>query len=158
MFDGSTEIFEMLKRPNTIQIIPILNGKILITREEQPNSKRKFGFYGGRADEGEAPLVTAKRELLEESGLASDDWELWKTYDPIVKMEWTIYIFIARNVRKVGEPVMEAGEKIAMQEVGFDKFVELFTSDGFWSPNFSNDLLRLKLAGRLEEFRKKLFP
>ena len=40
----------------------------------------------------------------------------------------------------------------------FDKFIELFTSDGYWAPNFSNDLLRLQLAGQLDEFKKKLFP
>ena len=36
MFDGSEEIFEGLKRPSTIQIIPIFNKKLLLSFEEQP--------------------------------------------------------------------------------------------------------------------------
>src|SRR3990167_11506494 len=88
MFDHTTETFEMIKRPNTIQIAPTMNGKILTTREQQPGRPvREFGLYGGRGEEGEEPIDTAKRELLEESGMESDHWELWKTYQPFVKAE-----------------------------------------------------------------------
>jgi len=159
LFDGTMDTFEMLKRPDTIQIITVVGDKVLVTREEQPGRPvRELGFLGGRSEEGEEPLVTAKRELLEESGLESDDWELWKVYDPFVKMDWKIYMFIARNCRKVSEPKLDAGEKIQMREVNFDEFIELFTGEGFWAPSFSNDLLRMKLDGALPEFRKKLFP
>ncbi|OGE77790.1 MAG: hypothetical protein A2751_01910 [Candidatus Doudnabacteria bacterium RIFCSPHIGHO2_01_FULL_46_14] len=158
MFDGSTEVFEMLKRPNTIQIIATVKKKILVTREEQPERPvREFGLYGGRGEEGEEPLETAKRELLEESGMESDHWELWKTYQPFVKAEWTIYVFIARNCRKVAEPRLDNGEKIEQHEIGFEQFVEKVTDDSFWAPSFSNDILRLKLEGRLDEFKNKLF-
>src|SRR5882757_3955251 len=79
MFDGSTETFEMLKRPNTIEVIATQGDKILISRQSQPNKENFYSLFGGRAEEGEDPLVTAKRELLEESGLESDDWELFKS-------------------------------------------------------------------------------
>jgi len=159
MFDGSTEVFEMLKRPNTVQVIPIIGSRILVTSEEQPGRPRRdLGFFGGRGEEGEEPLVTAKRELLEEAGLESDDWELWKTYQPLVKADWTIYMFIARSCRKAAEPQLDAGEKIEIREIDFEKFIEMFTAEGYWSPNFSNDLLRLKLENRLDEFKQKLFP
>lgn len=158
MYDGSTEVFEMIKRPNTIQIIATEGDKILITREEQPGRPiREFGLYGGRGEEGEEPLTTAKRELLEESGCKTDDWELWNTYTPVVKTDWKIYVFIARNVRKVAEPQLDKGEKIEQHQTSFEQFVRKITDDSFWAPSFSNDLLRLKLEGRLDEFKKKLF-
>lgn len=158
LFDGTQGTYEMVKRPNTIQIIATVGDKILTTREQQPGRPvREFGLYGGRGEEGEEPLATAKRELLEESGLATDDWELWKVYEPVVKMDWKIYIFIARNVRKAGEPHLDAGEKIEQQEISFDEFVEKVTADSFWAPSFSNDLLRLKCDGRLDELKIKLF-
>lgn len=159
MFDGSTATFEMIKRPNTIQIIATMDGQILITREEQPDRPvREFGFYGGRGEEGEEPLDTAKRELLEESGLVSDDWELWKVYEPAIKIDWKIYFFIARSCKPVAEPIFESGERIEMKKINFEKLIELSTSENYWAPNLSNDLLRLKLEGRLEEFKHKLFP
>ena len=159
MFDGSMETFEMVKRSNTIQIITTMNGKILTTREEQPGRPtRHFGLYGGRGEEGEEPLQTAKRELMEESGIETDDWELWRVYEPAVKMDWKIYIFIARNVRRVAEPTLDVGEKIDQVEMDYEQFVDKISDDSFWSPSFSNDLLRLKLEGSLEEFKKKLFP
>jgi len=46
MFDGSTATFEMIKRPDTVQIIATVGNKILMTQEEQPTQKRSFGFLG----------------------------------------------------------------------------------------------------------------
>lgn len=78
MFDGSEETFEMLKRVNTIEVISIKDGKICISHQSQPTKKDFYSLFGGRAEEGEEPLTTAKRELLEESGMTSDSWELYK--------------------------------------------------------------------------------
>lgn len=157
MFDGSPQVFEMLKRPDTVQIIPIVGKKIWIAEEEQPHHKRRIGFLGGRVDEGENPLAAAKRELLEESGLQSDDWELYKMYEPIVKMQWRIYFYIARKCRKVQEAHLDGGEKIEIKEVSFNEFVDIFCSEGSWAGEFINDLLRMKINGELEAFKNKLF-
>ena|SRR3989344_5917123 len=73
MFDGTTEIFEMIKRSGTIQIIPTIGSKILLSYEEQPTKPKTYTFLGGRQEEGEDVLVAAKRELKEEAGLESDD-------------------------------------------------------------------------------------
>ncbi|MFO0971471.1 MAG: hypothetical protein U0520_03950, partial [Candidatus Saccharimonadales bacterium] len=37
MFDGTTETFEMLRRPDTVQVICIDEGKVLVLEEEQPH-------------------------------------------------------------------------------------------------------------------------
>jgi ADP-ribose pyrophosphatase len=108
--DGSYSTFEGIKRPNTIQVIPTMGGKVLFGLEEQPMSKKAYSFFGGRQEEGESPLECAKRELLEETGLSSDDWTLWKSYTPSMKMEWDIHVFIAKDCRKVAEPRLEPGE------------------------------------------------
>jgi len=157
MFDGSNEIFEMLKRPNTIQIIATQDDKIFISRQSQPNKHNYLSLYGGRSEENEDPLVTAKRELLEESGLSSDDWELYKVYSPYHKIEWEIYFFIARNCQKVAEPHLDAGEKIEQLECSFDEFKKMIEEDNYLAPNLALDLLRMEKEGILEEFKQKLF-
>ena len=64
----------------TIQIIPVSGDKLYLSHEEQPGKSLCYTFLGGRQEHGEEVLTVAKRELLEESGMESDDWELFKTY------------------------------------------------------------------------------
>jgi ADP-ribose pyrophosphatase len=157
MFDGSEEIFEGLKRPSTIQIIPIFNKKLLLSFEEQPMKPRTYTFFGGRQEKGEDPLVTAKRELLEEAGLESDDWELIKTYEFEGKIEWHTYFYVARNCRKVAEQKLDIGEKIQIKSVDFDKFLKIATSENFWSSQISSDLYRMMHEPeKIKVFKKKL--
>lgn len=159
LYDGSTATFEALRRPATIQIIPTSKDKVYLSFEEQPVIKNPaYAFLGGRQEEGEDPLACAKRELLEESGLESPDWELYKVYEFGGKIEWPIYLYIARNSKKVEEPHLDPGEKIEVKEVGFEEFMEITTDETFWAQLIVNDFLRMKLdPQKLAEFRKRLF-
>ena len=158
MYDGSKATFEALKRPGTIQIIPTQEGHVLLSHEEQPTKALSYTFLGGRMEENEEPLETAKRELLEESGLESDDWELIKTYHVEGKINWPVYLFTARNCRKTTEPHLDPGEKIEVLKVTFDRFIEIVSSEAFWGQNIANDILRMRLdKTKLEDFKRKLF-
>lgn len=158
MFDGSTETFEMIKRPDTIQILATKGDKIVLTEQEQPAKPPFSAFLGGRGEEGEEPLKTAKRELLEEAGLESDDWELYKTYEPYSKFDWTICLFIARNCKKVAEQHLDPGERIKLVELNFEEFLDKIENEHFWGQEIANDIYRMKHdTEKLEEFRKKLF-
>src|SRR3989338_8402924 len=69
MYDGTTETFEMLKRPDTTQVIAVIEDKILILKQKQPNNASAFlSLAGGRREKNESALNSAKRELLEETG------------------------------------------------------------------------------------------
>lgn len=159
MYDGTTETFEALKRPGTIQIIPTLEGHVLLSHESQPNKPLSYTFLGGRQEENEDPLVTAKRELLEESGMESDDWELLKTFEGHGKIIWPTYLFAARNCRKVQEPALDPGEKIEVVKVPFEEFLDITSSEDFWGQNVANEILRTRLdEEKLAAFKQKLFP
>lgn len=157
MFDGSTETFEMLKRPNTIQIIVTQEDKILINRQSQPHKHDYYSLYGGRAEEGEDPLITAKRELLEEAGLESSDWELYKVYTPYTKIDWEIYYFIARNCRKIAEPHLDPGEKIEQVACTFEEFQKFVEEDLYLAKDLALDMFRMQKNGTLDAFKQKLF-
>jgi ADP-ribose pyrophosphatase len=157
MFDGSTETFEMLQRPNTIEVIATQGDKVLMSRQSQPNKENFYSLYGGRAEIGEDPLVTAKRELLEESGLESDEWELFKSYQPVHKIDWTIYLFVARNCRKVAEPNLDAGEKIEPLACTFDEFLQIIEQDEYWGKELAWDIHKMKQNDTLTAFKNKLF-
>lgn len=158
MYDGTIQTFEMLKRPDTVQVIPVAGDKIWLAEEEQPHYKLQLGFFGGRVEEGESPLAAAKRELLEEAGLASDDWEIWKSYEPHQKIDWTVYYLVARDCRKVSEPSLDAGERMTVQRVSFEDFFTLVRSGKFDAGQFEADMSRLASDPKaLAEFCEKLF-
>lgn len=158
-FDGSTKTFEMLKRPNTIQVIATSGEKVFVGKEQQPDNPNPFySLFGGRQEKGEEPLTTAKRELLEETGLSSQDWELLKVDFPQVKVDWSIYLFIARNCKKVQQQQLDSGEKIEVLEVSFEKFLDIIESKEFWGTQIRNDIFRIRQNSKdLADFKKKLF-
>lgn len=157
MFDDTTATFEQIKRPNTLMVIPTMGDKIIISEQEQPGHKRDSGLLGGRQNPDETPTQGAQRELLEESGLSSADWELYKTFEPHAKLDWTLYYFVARDCQKVQEPNLDAGEKIRTFGVSFDEFVDIILGDDFYGTDFSLYVVKLKIRNRLDELRTLLF-
>ncbi|HPN14961.1 MAG TPA: NUDIX hydrolase [bacterium] len=157
LFDGTKTTFEGLKRPNTVQVIPLLGDKIVLAKEQQPLTRERYTFLGGRQEPGEEPLETAKRELLEEAGLSSDNWEMISAYEPSGKIEWTVCIYAARDCQKISEQKLDAGEKIELEEVTWDDFVDKVSSRNFWEKMCSNDVFRMKYEGGLEEYKQKIY-
>lgn len=128
MFDGTTATFEMLKRQDTAEILVVKDNQIMIQEQEQPNKPKFYCFPGGRIEAGEEPLEGAKRELLEESGYRSETWELFHSVKPLHKLEWHIYVFIARDVQWIQEPHLDPGEKIKTLWVTLDELLDLIDS------------------------------
>lgn len=158
MFDGSVAIFERLKRPNTAQVIAIVGDKILIATQEQPDKKPFPSLFGGRCEDGEDSLATAKRELLEESGYISDDWFLWKEQNPVGKIEWTVHTYIARNCVFQQPPKLDSGEKIETHLLDFEEFLMLSEDQTFYEGELSKALLRTRFDQEFKrEFRQLLF-
>lgn len=157
MYDGSKETFEMLKRANTVQVIATMNDKVVIILEEQPTLKQRYSVIGGRQDEGESSLKCAKRELLEETGLASEDWELWYEQEPYGKMEWTVSRYIARNCKKVSEQKLDVGEKIEVKPVSFDEFIRIMIEEDSRSQDVTFEILRMHYKNELDNFKQRLF-
>ncbi|MBI2484954.1 NUDIX hydrolase [Candidatus Uhrbacteria bacterium] len=156
LFDGSRTMFEKLRRPDTVLVVPVTeDGKIILCRQQQPGQDVFVGTFGGRVDEGESPIEAAKRELLEESGYEAADWILLDAHQPVSKIEWAVYIFIARGCRKVTEQDLDGGEKIDLDFVTFDEFVQRAVD-----PNFEEKELRVKLleakldANKMAELKK----
>jgi len=158
MFDGSTSTFEMLQRADTVTIIAITEDKkILIQEQTQPGRTPFLSLPGGRVDQNELPLSAAKRELMEESGYQSDDWELYLSDVPLHKIDWMLYVYIARGCVKTQIQKLDAGEKINNMIVDFDEFIALSEKPENRSSDVSNHIMLLRVyPDKLKAFRKLL--
>lgn len=145
MFNGSTATFEMLSRPDTVSVIAEQHGTLLLAHERQPRKEKYWGLLGGRVDPGEEPVQAAKRELMEEAGMESDDWKLLMTVDPIGKIDWTVYIYIARGCKKVAAPHLDGGEDIDIHAHTFEEFIDRLITPGFRGREIVEYALRCKL-------------
>lgn len=158
LFDGSVATFEKVKRPDTVVVFPILpDGKILLTEQEQPCKEPFIGATGGRVDEGEDVLAAAKRELLEESGYDAEQFILWHAEQPVSKMEWAVYIFIAKGLKKVADIHLDGGEKISLKPVTLDEFIDFGTDEKFSEKEIVFKLLEAKCYPEKKEALRKLF-
>ena len=158
MFDGSFQTFERIKRPNTVQVFALQGDDIVFAWEEQPMRDPFYGVFCGMMEKGEEPLESAKRELLEESGLASDEWELLFEKDVTSKIDWTIYTYVARNCyAKEEQQKLDVGEKIDLQKM----LLEDFLAEIIPHKEFRNKDLRTRIYcapdnEKIEEFKQKL--
>ncbi len=129
MFDGSTETFEMLRRPDTMIVIGVVDDKILVVEDEQPHQGAKLGFPAGRAElSDESTLESAKREALEETGYEFSDWRLVEVIQRHKKIEWFTYYYLATGGEKTSEQKLDAGEKISVKLVGLNELKKMIES------------------------------
>lgn len=158
LFDGTKTLFEKLKRPDTVVVFPVLDdGKIILTEQEQPGKEPFIGATGGRVDEGEDILEAAKRELLEESGYEASEFVLWDAQHPTSKIDWVVYTFIAKGLKKVADMNLDAGEKIKLKLVDLDEFIEIAINKNFVEKEIIPKLYEAKLHPEKKEELKKLF-
>jgi ADP-ribose pyrophosphatase len=98
-FDGTPITFEMLKRPDTVGIIAVRDGKLVVLEERHAEIPEPFlNFPGGRHDrKQETELEAAKRELAEETGLTFKTWKLIDVRQVESKIEHFVYYFVATD-------------------------------------------------------------
>ena len=121
MFDGTTATFEMLKRPDTVTVFAVKDNKLVILKQRQPNTGEFYGITGGRMDDGETELDAAKRECLEETGMRFKNWKLIHVQQPVGKMEWFIYAFLATDLIDEVPQHLDNGEKISIELMTIDE-------------------------------------
>lgn len=141
MYDGSIATFEKIVRIPASTVIAVVDGKILIQEQEQPHREPFLSLSGGHADFWEEKLLdVAKRELLEESGLISEDWEL---VTDLSKRDFYIFehhLYIARSCKKVAEPHLDNGEKITNKFVSLEEFKTVISDTKWRHPDITNYL------------------
>ncbi|ALG71383.1 NUDIX hydrolase [Azospirillum thiophilum] len=106
--DGRTvDSFYQLDQPDyALMFVETADGQVVMLRSYKHGPRRvSLTFPAGAIEPGEEPLAAAKRELLEETGYAADDWTALGGF--VVGANFrgsTCHMFHARGARKVAEP------------------------------------------------------
>lgn len=152
MFDGTFSTFEAIKHKDTVTIVAIVGDKIIINNEEQPNRAPFVAVPGGVAEDDCDILQNAQRELLEETGYESINWEEWFVSDVLEhsKLEWDNHFFVARDCKKTQEPQLDSGEKIETRLITLEEFIEIRNE-----PSFRNKELIPILADAANNIERK---
>ncbi|MBI2022256.1 NUDIX hydrolase [Candidatus Daviesbacteria bacterium] len=158
MYDGSVQTFERLKRPDTVVVFPVTEDKqVIILEQEQPGKPTYIGAAAGRVEEGEEIERAAARELLEETGYQASEFILLSKVVPTDKIDWIVYLYVARGCKKVAEPSLDPGEKIKSRLVSFEKFLEIALDVNFYDREIKLDIYRAKSDPKEMENLKKIF-
>lgn len=153
-YDGTVKTFEKAERRDcSILIAATEDNRIIITHQEQPGKEPFMGMPGGGIEPGEDPYTAAKRELLEETGYGSDDIVLYDAMQPSSKIECVIYIFFARSCRYLQDQHLDSGEKISIELVSFDTFIELALNQSLHEKEI---ILKVLAASRNPDEMQKL--
>ncbi|MGH8726654.1 MAG: NUDIX domain-containing protein [Burkholderiales bacterium] len=74
--DGETSDREYIVHPGAVMIVPLIEpASILLERQYRYSLHAHFyELPAGKIEPGEDPALTAKRELLEETGYVADEW------------------------------------------------------------------------------------
>ena len=118
------------KRPgDAAVIVPITEEeKFVMVVQSRPNTRPGvvIEFPAGMVDEGENPIVSARRELLEETGYECDDiYLLEEHYQDQGCSEAVIRMYVATGCRKVAEQKLDGDESLDFIELGYDEILNL---------------------------------
>jgi ADP-ribose pyrophosphatase len=130
--DGSSATREYIVHPGAALIIPVLpDGRLLMERQfRYPIGRVLIEFPAGKLDPGEEMLVTAQRELLEETGYRAEHWEWLAEVHPIVSYtSERIEIFLATGL-VMEKQKLDAGEFLETFEIPFpEAFAKMKTGE-----------------------------
>lgn len=152
--DGGISSREYITHPGAVAVLAILdNGKLVMERQFRYAPQREFiELPAGKIDHGEDILLTAQRELLEETGYVASEWLHLTTAWPCIgyadeRMEY----FLARGLSHQGRN-LDDGEFLEVFELSLDdalewvrlgKINESKTMLGlFWLEKYLNDWKR----------------
>ncbi len=136
MFDGSHQTFEMLYRKPSVDVIAIVDDKILVLDQEQPGKPLFPSLPGGRVEKDEDVFKSAERELLEETGYKAEEIIKIEEFGDgdYSKLVFPETIFVGRNCKKITKQNLDAGEKIKIKFFDFDEFLQLCRDPRFTVP------------------------
>lgn len=124
--DGAVSSREYIVHPGAVAVLAVLdNGNLVMERQFRYAPQREFiELPAGKIDHGEDILLTAQRELLEETGYVAGEWlHLTTTWPCIGYADERIEYFLARDLTYQGHK-RDDGEFLEVFELSLAEAIE----------------------------------
>ena len=109
----------VLEYPSWVTVFPITrDGKVLMVKQYRHGlGVISIELPGGVVDVGETPLQAARREVMEETGYAFDNFEFMGkvSANPATSNNW-MHMYLARDGQKVSEQNLDETEDVEVME------------------------------------------
>lgn len=157
--NGVMQKFEKARKRGGVAVIPVTEEGEILLIDEVKNSMSVVSLPTGGVDDGEDVLAAAQRELLEETGYVSDDWELWFSYEKDSHIDSLSHVFVARGATPIRKGDLGInGEKIRIKPVDFEQFVHFASDERFRNSYLIPKILQARLnPDRMEDLYKLLY-
>lgn len=99
--NGKSSTREIVEHPGAVVIIPLVEGKIAVLKQyRKPVDEILFELPAGKIEEGEDPLTSAERELVEETGFRAEKLvKLNSFYTTPGFSNEIMHLFLAKGLR-----------------------------------------------------------
>ncbi|HUQ85154.1 MAG TPA: NUDIX hydrolase [Candidatus Limnocylindrales bacterium] len=113
---------DILSRTPTVIILPV-NAKdeiYLVSQFRDSMQERLLEVVAGHMEVGETPLIAAKKELHEETGLTAKTWKQLSTFYVSANMNAVVHIFYATDLTE-GKQSLDEDEDIEIVKLPFEE-------------------------------------
>ena len=124
--DGSISMREYIIHPGAVAVLALLdNGNLVMERQFRYAPQQEFiELPAGKIDHGEDILITAQRELLEETGYVAREWtHLTTAWQCIGYADERMEYFIARGLTHQGSK-LDDGEFLEVFELSLTEALQ----------------------------------
>jgi len=118
-------IIDSLDWTNVMALTPD-NEIILVEQYRYGIKKSTLEFPGGICDEGEEPMESSKRELLEETGFSSTNWvSLGNVSSNSAMLNNYTHFYLARNCIQTSQQRLDGNERINVHTMPLIEFLDM---------------------------------
>lgn len=139
--NGETSYREYLKHPGAVMIMPLFdNGDVLLERQYRYPLRKVFvEFPAGKKDEGETPLDTGQRELLEETGYRAERYtHVTDIHNALAYCDEVIHFYLAEGLTQVSEQQLDDNEFVQLLRVPLSELMAWIKNG--WVPDVKTQL------------------